>query len=141
MLHAAGDGECGQLRLYQRSSLERLLVAGARGSLAPASSEVSGEAEPISVEAALVAEPPERFECALGGVGPSERVGARQQGLRQTCVVVAEPVLEPVPVVGGLAFEGVVELLDQALEQSMRRGRESIRVHAREPEHRIRSRA
>src|SRR4051794_2408337 len=128
MLHPARDRECCQLRLDQRCGLEWLLVAGAGRGLIPVTSKEPGETEPISVEAALVSEPPKRFEPALGDVGPAERVGARQQGLRQACVVVAEPVLEPVPVVGRLALEGAVELLDKALEQSLRRGCEAIRV-------------
>ena len=74
--HASRDGERSQLGFDQRRGLERLFVAGSRRGLTLAASEVPGEAELAFVEPTLVAEPPERIQCALGEVGSADCSGA-----------------------------------------------------------------
>ena len=88
--------------------------------------------------------PSQRSESsrALGEIGSAERVGAREECLRQPGVVVAELVLEPAPVVRGAALVvRLGELRDEPFEQPARRRVEPIRVQTGEPEHRVRRRA
>ena len=62
------------------------------------SAAVTLKPECVLVEAALVAQPAQRVESKLGQVWPAERVGAAQECLRQSRVVVCELVFEPAPV-------------------------------------------
>ena len=124
------DREGGQLRLDQRGGIERLLVAGVRHRLVPAAAAVAGEAERVVAKARLVAEPAERVETELDQVVPVEGAAAAQERLREPCVVVAEPVLEPAPLVGRSATVGLGELLDEPLQQALGVRVETIRVEA-----------
>ena len=59
------------------------------------------QAEAVVLQAALVAEPPQRLEAELDQIVAAERGGSSQERLRQARVVVAQIVLEPLPPVTG----------------------------------------
>ena len=84
----ARDRECGDLRLDERSRVERLLVAVAGGGFASTPAVMARQPQEPAVEAALVAEPAERLQPDPGQIVPAERLAAVDQRLRQPRVVV-----------------------------------------------------
>src|SRR4051812_31672616 len=76
VLGRAGDGERSELGLDQRGGVKRLLVAGARGRLAPTSATVARETQHVVAQPGLVAEPAKGFEPELDQVVAVERVAA-----------------------------------------------------------------
>ena len=84
------DGEGHELGLDEGGGVERLLVAVAGSRLAAAASAVTRQAKEVVLQAALVAEPPQRLEAELDQVVAAERGGSSQERLRQARVVVAQ---------------------------------------------------
>jgi hypothetical protein len=82
VLGLVGDRERGQLGLDDRSGVERLLVAVARGGFASAPPVVARQPQEPGFEAALVAEPAEGLQSELDQVVPAKRVAAAEQRLR-----------------------------------------------------------
>ena len=131
VLGRAGDREGGELGLDQRGGVERLLVAGVRhrlvrgagrgGRRGAAASSPRPDSSPSQRE---------RFETELDQVVAVEGAAAADQRLREACVVVAELVLEPAPVLGRGPAVGVGELLDEPLEQALGVRVEPVRVEA-----------
>ena len=82
VLRVVADLERGELRRDEGGSVERLLVASARGRLRAITAVVPREPERPASEPRLVTEPAQCLEAGLGQIGAAERGAADDQGVR-----------------------------------------------------------
>src|SRR5207253_5193846 len=115
-----------------RAGVDRLLVAVAGCRLAPTAPEMPGQPEAAFSEARFVSEPAKRLEADRHAVLSAGRRPAEDQRVRQGCVVVAQPLLEPAPVRRGSARMGRGDLVDEAIQELRRPRIEAVGIESRE---------